>query len=468
MINQTLLNLRAVWQNLNILKSDRLKVQADLSVSDVETMRAHMRVCLDGKGGDVSARAHAAKLGEAYLGLSDIGRLRFLRILAEDFGVDAQQVNYFASAILSEDSAQSLADLHQKMRKALRPSALELLTKFNSIPSGVKFLVDMRADLLRLADRTDPKINGLNKSNELNELNELDQNLKGLLRSWFDVGFLDLIRMSWSTPAELLEKLIDYEAVHAIRSWSDLKNRLQADRRCFAFFHPRMPDEPIIFVQVALVNSLSSNIQELLDESAPAINPYKANTAIFYSISNAQMGLTGVGFGDFLIKRVVADLKTELPNITMFSTLSPVPGLLKWLNQQDESELLSVKERQDLSGVEGFSSLAGVLAIPGWYMNTVLAEALRIPLMRLTAHYLVNLRRRHRALDPVANFHLNNGARLERINWLADISIKGMQESAGIMVNYLYKLDEIEANHEAYRETAATIKSSMVASILKS
>lgn len=455
MINQTLFNLRTVWRQRGLLKFDELKVQPGLPESDIEHMRQKMRECLDGKGGDVSARARAAKLGEAYLGLSDVGRLRFLTILAEDFGINAEQVKTLAAAIFSAQQDDVLADLHQQMRNALRPTILDLLTKFNSLPSGVKFLVGMRADLRRLAGNSDAKLAGL------------DKNLKGLLRSWFDVGFLDLVRMSWDTPAALLEKLIDYEAVHAIRSWSDLKNRLESDRRCFAFFHPRMPDEPVIFVQVALVNQLSNNIQELLDESAPLIDPYKANTAIFYSISNAQTGLAGVGFGDFLIKRVVADLKKELPNITTFSTLSPIPGLRRWLNSVDESEILTAKERHILSGVEGFTTLAETLATTDWQHNTGLADALMNPLMRLTAHYLVAEKRRHRALDPVANFHLNNGARVERINWLADTSIKGMQESAGVMVNYLYKLDDIEANHEAYRETSTVATGSAVSSILK-
>jgi malonyl-CoA decarboxylase len=455
MINQTLSNLRTAWQHLSLVKSDQLKVHPDLPERDIDRMREKMHDCLEGKGGDVSARANAAKLGEAYLDLNDIGRLRFLSILANDFGVKGEQVNRLAAAILSAQQDDSLASLHQQMRSALRSTGLDLLTKFNSLPSGVKFLVGMRADLLRLADKNDAK------------LSELDKNLKGLLRSWFDVGFLDLVRMSWDTPAALLEKLIDYEAVHAIRSWSDLKNRLQADRRCFAFFHPRMPDEPVIFVQVALVNTLSDNIQDLLDESAPLNNPYKANTAIFYSISNAQTGLAGVGFGDFLIKRVVADLKTELPNINTFSTLSPIPGLRTWLETIDESEMLSTKEQQVLSGVDQFTSLADTLATQDWHLNTQLAEALMNPLKRLTAHYLVSEKRRQRALDPVANFHLNNGARVERINWLADISDKGMQESAGLMVNYLYKLDDIESNHEAYRETAAVATGPSMAAVLK-
>ncbi len=455
MIDQTLANLRSVWQHVNILKSGDLKVLPELPKSDVEKVRQHMRDCLTGKGGNVSARAQAAKLGEAYLGLNDVGRLRFLSILAEDFGVDVTQINELAHAILDHNTTDSSAELHWRMRNALRPSALDLLTKFNSLPSGVKFLVDMRSDLLRLANKSDVG------------LNELERNLKSLLRSWFDIGFLDLVRISWSTPAELLEKLIDYEAVHAIRSWSDLKNRLQSDRRCFAFFHPRMPDEPIIFVQVALVNSLSNNIQELLDESAPLGNPHKTNTAIFYSISNAQAGLNGVGFGDFLIKRVVADLKTELPNIKTFSTLSPVPGLCRWLNELDEFEMLLDDERKSLSSISDFTSLSETLASNDWYHIPELVDALMPPLMRLAAVYLVEQKHHHRALDPVANFHLNNGARLERINWLADTSAKGLQESAGIMVNYLYKLDQIESNHEAYRTTASVAISPSVASALR-
>jgi len=454
-LDRTLFNLRSAWQQINILKSDEHRLQPDLPETDIEPLRQQMRDCLEGKGGNVSARARAAKLGEAYLGLNDIGRLRFLSLLAEDFGVDNEHIHQLAGLILSPPEGENLSKLHQQMRSALRPAGLELLTQFNSLPSGVKFLVDMRADLRRLADKNDPA------------LKELDKSLKDLLRSWFDVGFLDLVRLSWSTPAAILEKLIDYEAVHAIRSWSDLKNRLQSDRRCFAFFHPRMPDEPVIFVQVALVKELSGNIQTLLDESAPLMNPYDANTAIFYSITNAQTGLAGVGFGDFLIKRVVADLKAELPNIKTFSTLSPIPGLQRWLQSIDETTLLTPKERQGLRKLEGFTTLAETLASNDWQHNETLTEALKKPLMRLTAHYLVNVKHRQRALDPVANFHLNNGARLERINWLADTSEKGIQESSGMMVNYLYKLDEIEANHETYRATAVTTTSSTVQALLK-
>ena len=454
LFDRTLFNLRSVWQQVNILNSDHPALKPDLPEADIVHLKQQMRDCLESKGGNVSARARAAKLGEAYLGLNDTGRLRFLELLAQDFGVDNQSVKQLAEEISSSDK-ESLGKLHQKMRNALKPAGLALLTQFNSLPSGVKFLVDMRSDLNRLGGRNNPT------------LKELDKSLKDLLKSWFDVGFLDLVRLSWSTPASVLEKLIHYEAVHKIRSWSDLKNRLQTDRRCFAFFHPRMPDEPIIFVQVALVKNLSGNIQELLDESAPLEDPFEANTAIFYSITNAQSGLAGVGFGDFLIKRVVADLKAELPNIRTFSTLSPIPGLCRWLYSASEIELLLPSERQTLRKIDAFTTLNETLNKDDWHLNETLVAALKQPLMRLTAEYLVNTKRRNRALDPVANFHLNNGARLERINWLADTSSKGIGESAGMMVNYLYKLNDIESNHETYRDNAKTITSNSVQSLLK-
>lgn len=457
LLDRTLFNLQSVWQQINILKSDNVKLGPDLPDADIEPLRKHMHSCLEGKGGNVSARARAAKLGEAYLCLNDTGRLRFLKLLAEDFGVDNTIIKALAEQIIHPPEGTNIPKLHQQMRNALRPPGLELLMQFNSLPSGVKFLVDLRADMLRLADKNDP------------ELRELDKSLKDLLRSWFDVGFLDLVRLSWSTPADVLEKLIHYEAVHAIRSWDDLKNRLQSDRRCFAFFHPRMPDEPLIFVQVALVKDLSGNIQELLDESAPLMNHQEANTAIFYSITNAQLGLAGVGFGDFLIKRVVADLKDELPNIKTFSTLSPIPGFMRWLDQLSDADLLTDKERQALNklNLEAFGGVRETLKRSDWHQDEVLAEAIKKPMMRLGAQYLVHEKKRGRALDPVANFHLNNGARVERINWLADISEKGMRESAGMMVNYLYKLDEIESNHEVYRETAVAKASGIVMNAMK-
>lgn len=454
LFDKTLFNLRSAWQQITILSPEHPKLKPDLPDTDIILLKQQMHDCLKGKGGNVSARARAAKLGEAYLDLNDTGRLRFLNLLAQDFGVDHERVKELAGSLLSPGD-ERLGKLHQQLRNALRPAGLELLMQFNSLPSGVKFLVDMRADLNRLGNRDDT------------HLKELDKSLKDLLKSWFDIGFLDLVRLSWSTPAAVLEKLIYYEAVHKIRSWSDLKNRLQTDRRCFAFFHPRMPDEPIIFVQVALVKTLSDNIQTLLDESAPLEDPFEANTAIFYSISNAQSGLAGVGFGDFLIKRVVADLELEFPNIKTFSTLSPIPGFKRWLDSNNQTDLMRISEKQALSNIDGFTTLSETLETKGWHLNEALSSALKKPLTRLAADYLVHAKHKNRALDPVANFHLNNGARLERINWLADTSQKGLRESAGMMVNYLYDLKDIESNHETYRDNATTITVNSIHSFLK-
>jgi malonyl-CoA decarboxylase len=321
-----------------------------------------------------------------------------------------------------------------------------LLRQFNALPEGVKFLVDRRAELV--ARRNDPAMRGL------------AEDLRDLLADWFDIGFLELKRITWEAPAALLEKLIKYEAVHEIRGWTDLKNRVEADRRCFAFFHPRMPDEPLIFVEIALVNGIAGDVRALLDENAPVSDPAAADTAIFYSISNCQNGLVGISFGDFLIKRVVDALTAELPGLKTFATLSPVPGFRDWLAGAAakggdlllpvEAKLLTPLAEATVATPE--ETLLRLLDMPGWYREAAVAGAVKGPLMRLCAHYLVGVRSRPgRALDPVAHFHLSNGARVEQLNWLGDVSIKGMQQSAGIMVNYRYQLGDIEANHESYR-----------------
>jgi malonyl-CoA decarboxylase len=257
----------------------------------------------------------------------------------------------------------------------------------------------------------------------------------------------------------LLEKLMVYEAVHEIRGWTDLKNRLDTDRRCFAFFHPRMPDEPLIFVEVALVSGMAGDIHALLDETAPIGDPHAADAAIFYSISNCQRGLNGISFGDFLIKRVVDALATELPRIKIFATLSPVSGFRAWLEREARAApdgLLTPAERTAIEALDEEApppgDLLALLQQESWHTDQRIAGALREPLLRLCARYLVRERSPSgRALDPVAHFHLSNGARIERLNWLGDTSAKGLQQSAGIMVNYLYRLGEIEGNHEAYR-----------------
>jgi malonyl-CoA decarboxylase len=320
----------------------------------------------------------------------------------------------------------------------------------------------MRAELMRLAPHDET-------------LAVLDHDLKNLLAHWFDEGFLEIKRITWDSPAALLEKLMVYEAVHEIRSWSDLKNRLEADRRCFAYFHPRMPDEPLIFVEVALVKGMADNVQSLLDETAPVGDPASADTAIFYSISNCQRGLSGISFGAFLIKRAVDRLAAELPHLTRYATLSPMPGFRAWLETrmlEEGDDLLLPAERKALEALPGAieeNTLTALLARPHWYEDDAVAQALKAPLLRLAARYLLTEKTsRGRALDGVAHFHLSNGARLERINWLGDLSPKGLQQSAGIMINYLYRLSEIEQNHEAYTGEGRVAASPAITRLLKS
>jgi len=333
-----------------------------------------------------------------------------------------------------------------------------LLRQFNALPEGVKFLVDRRAELIA--------INGDNPA-----LRGLADDLRDLLANWFDIGFLQLQRITWDSPAALLEKLMAYEAVHEIRGWTDLKNRLEADRRCCAFFHPRMPDEPLIFVEVALVTGIAGNIHALLDEAAPIGDPQVADSAIFYSISNCQQGLVGISLGDFLIKRVVDALATELPRLKSFATLSPLPGFRAWLTAEAERKgLLLAGEMRPMQALgDGLDEdspdriLLRLLDRSDWREDSRIAAGLRDPLLRLCARYLLEAHAPSgRALDPVAHFHLSNGARVERLNWLGDVSTKGLQQSAGIMVNYLYRQGDIEANHEAYRDEGRVAASSAV------
>lgn len=438
-------NLRTLWRDIAGSTREVAAVHPDLPPEDAENLREQMRSCLQGRGGEVSARARAAALGRCYLGLTAEGRERFLSILAHDFDTDPSAVDK-AMARVAEAEGRSERDAAERdLRQALEPPRLRLMTQFNGLPEGVKFLVDLRAELLRLA-RGDPSLRGV------------ETDLKALMASWFDVGFLELRRITWRSPAALLEKIIAYEAVHAIRGWDDLKDRLDSDRRLYAFFHPRMPDEPLIFVEVALTRGMASDIHGVLDVAAPVDDPLRADTAIFYSISNAHRGLAGISFGNFLIKRVVDSLAGEFPNLKTFATLSPVPGFMDWLQSrlaEGERGLLTVVEHKVLTafanGAGAKGGLKALLATPDWYDDAAMAEVLKGPLMRLCVRYLAMEKRADgRALDPVAHFHLSNGARMERLNWLADTSPKGVRESAAMMMNYLYKLDEIEGNHEAY------------------
>lgn len=470
LLNRTVYNLREAWREMADWREGLFSAAPgpNLPEKDAEALKAQMRDCLEARGGEVSARARAANLGRAYLSLNAQGRQRFLQILATEFDIDRKAVDQAVAAVQQAgDDARARAKAERELRQVLQPPRLRLLAQLNALPEGFLFLVDLREELL-----------GWSKDDLA--LAALERDLLSLLASWFDVGFLELRRITWDSPASLLEKMIAYEAVHPITGWGDLKNRLSSDRRCFAFFHPRMANEPLIIVQVALVNGISDNVQTLLDETAPVLDPHVADTAIFYSISNAHDGLSGISFGNFLIKRVVDELASEFKNLKTFATLSPIPGFQRWLDrklseldQDVEGEWLTAAERKALASAAGTgkepASLKTLLQTPDWSQKPELAKALKHPLMRLCARYLVKEKRDSvTVLDPVARFHLANGARIERLNWLGDTSTKGLAQSAGMMVNYLYKLNDIEANHEAYRGDGKVTISSAIRALLKS
>ncbi len=431
-----------------------------LGARQLAHVHEQLKECVAGVGGEISARQRAVRLAETYLGLGDKGRAEFLRIVATEFGPDAKAVDKAHAKYQAAQGSDEQYAAESALRAAMRSSRLRILTQFNAMPQGVKFLVDLRADLLRLQEK-DPA------------LRALDRELESRLSAWFDVGFLELQRITWNSPAGLLEKLIEYEAVHEIRSWSDLKNRLDSDRRCYAFFHPRMPMEPLIFVEVALVETLADNVQALLDEKAPVFDAQRAKTAIFYSISNTQVGLRGVSFGNFLLKRVVEDLQRDFPRLTTFATLSPIPTLRRWLDKNPDvwaqvftAESLERLNRQVTAqglAIKTAEDVRSLLADDAWVANAKLVRALQPGLTRLAARYFLHAKSGDKPFDPVSRFHLGNGARIERINYLADNSANGLKQSYGMMVNYLYDPDAIETNLEAFcREgtvaTSATVR----------
>ena len=375
---------------------------------------------LSGRG-EASGTAMASEALARYAALSPPDRLKFFSALLDGFGPDTARLGTALEAWRDTPSADSAQEIHY----ASEPRRQELFRRLNRAPGGTAALVSMRADLLAvLGDR--PPLHGL------------DRDLAHLLGSWFNRGFLVLQRIDWSSPANILEKIIRYEAVHAIRDWDDLRRRIDPpDRRCYAFFHPALVDEPLIFVEVALTSAIPAAIAPLLEEDRTVLPQSAARTAVFYSISNCQQGLAGISFGNFLIKQVVEELRRDLPRLDTFVTLSPIPGFGRWLRSQH------------VLGEE----LAALLDDPAWPDSHDEAERLRKILEPLAAAFLLaGKTATGRPLDPVARFHLGNGARLERLNWLGDTSRKGLAEAAGMMVNYLYALDSIERNHEAYAE----------------
>jgi malonyl-CoA decarboxylase len=367
--------------------------------------------------GEASGLALASEICGAYQALDDDQRGIFFASLASDFEVDDGDILEATTQYREDPSFENLAAIS----KAVEAPRQKLFRRINMAPEGTRTLVTLRGHLL-----------GALKSTPT--LRAVDSDFKHLFVSWFNKGFLEMQRVDWNSPAMLLEKIIDYEAVHEINGWDDLRSRLAADRLCFAFFHPAMPGDPLVFVEVALTDGVPDAIAPLLSTAREPIATADINTVVFYSISNCHAGLAGISFGNFLIKQVVQELLGEQPGIKAFVTLSPEPGFRRWL---EEADLAGLVEEQ----------LANAVRQP---VNTVVKSEVRDALMKLCAHYLCNVKSGTLARDPVARFHLGNGANLYRLNWAADLTANGKQQSGGIMVNYLYDLNKIEINHDAY------------------
>ena len=391
--------------------------------------------------GEASGVARARELLDAYTSASAEVKLHFLTLLAERFGADPKRIDESIAKYVADPSPELARQLHEAAEARLQ----ELLRRLNLAPGGTAVLVRMRQDVLR-------KIAGHP------ELKRIDADFRHLFVSWFNRGFLVLKRINWSTSAAILEKIIQYEAVHEINGWPELRGRLDPpDRKCFGFFHPTLVGEPLIFVEVALTRTIPDAIAPLLDPSRLPIDPKRATTAVFYSISNCQEGLQGVSFGNFLIKQVVEELRREMPHLKTFVTLSPVPGFMQWLSR-DANAALSEAEQEILKTI---------IEQPDWRRTPDVAAKVQPVLQKAVATYLLAAKHSSgKPRDPVARFHLNNGARLERVNWLGDISPKGLREAAGFMVNYLYDLDEIENNHEDFAHNRAIASSRHVRNLL--
>jgi malonyl-CoA decarboxylase len=395
--------------------------------------------------GEASAITLAHEILTTYKDLSSGSRLKFFKRLLTEFMPDTERLNQAITAYQREPNANTLATLEA----AVESPRVELFRLLNMGPDGTASIISMRRDLRgMLADHP--------------HLRPVDGDVVHLLRSWFNRGFLRIERISWKTPALILEKLIEYESVHEIRGWDDLRRRLADDRRCFAFFHPALPDEPLMFVEVALVTGLASSIQRVLSAKAPDQDlEFKPDAAIFYSINNCQPGLSGVSFGNFLIKQVTDSLAEEIPSLKYYATLSPLPGFRAWLNE----ELAAPQSAIEFS--ESERSCLSQLNDHSWVEDDSKAQQLKPLLMYLCAYYLLNARRGDEPRDAVSRFHLRNGARLERINWLGDRSEKGLRESAGLLVNYLYDRKTVARNHEVYVNDNEIVHSSAIEQLVK-
>lgn len=408
--------------------AERGRALIDLSIgghNNTDSIEELSRALMSSRG-EASGVALARRILNAYGRLSAEDRLAFFHFLNDAFTPDSERVRAAAAQYLDAPGDDTLREL----TNSVEPPMQEFLRRLNMAPGATAEIVAMRTDLLEFL-KDDP------------DLKSVDANFVHLLNSWFNRGFLVLQRIDWSTPANILEKIIQYEAVHQIKDWSDLRRRLDPrDRRCYAFFHPSLIDEPLIFVQIALTAEIPDSIQDLLSEESKMNGGREPSTAVFYSISNCQKGLSGISFGNFLIKQVVADLEKEMPSLRNFVTLSPIPGFRRWLERARQGHELDYLNEQQRAALD-------IADNDHWWRDENKAETLRPVLLAACAHYLLLAKSPSgMPADSVARFHLGNGARLERINWLGDVSEKGMRESCGLMVNYQYVLKDIERNHE--------------------
>ena len=406
---------------------------------------AHLCEDLLSGRGEASGVALAREILSRYAELKTGPRIAFFEALATRFGPDRARLSAAATAWTNTPSDAAAAKLH----RASEPRRLELFRRLNLAPGGTAALVRMRAQLLEAMDHRD-------------DLAAIDDDFLHLFSSWFNRGFLVLRTIDWSTPANLLEKIIRYEAVHAIRDWNDLRARIDSpDRRCYAFFHPALIDEPLIFVEVALTRGMPAGIDPILSANRERIDPERATTAVFYSISNCQRGLAGVSFGHFLIKQVVEEVGRQIPRLSTFITLSPAPNFAEWLKRERATEASRALSEEDRAALE-------TLDRADWWRDEAAVETLREPLLRAAAWYYLRARTpRGTPLDSVARFHLGNGARLERLNFAADTSERALRQSHGLMVNYLYDLEHIERNHEAYAQQHAVVAAGAVSRLVK-
>ncbi|XP_064808080.1 malonyl-CoA decarboxylase, mitochondrial-like [Oncorhynchus masou masou] len=395
-----------------------------------------------------------------YRSLEKEEKSQLLAKLSRDFGVDHKGVSELAGKLLDiqQRDVATILQVEDRLRYSLTPRYKQLLNHISKVESGVKFLVDLRADLLEIIS---------SKASDSPHIRDLNGTLKSLLSEWFSVGLLRLERITWQSPCEILQKISQYEAVHPVRNWTDIKRRVGPYRRCYAFTHAAMPGEPLVVLHVALTEDISDNIQSIVREFATLDSEEdvsKVNTAVFYSISSTQAGLQGVELGNVLIKRVVRELQSEFPHMSQFSSLSPIPGFSSWLQgllsqhrKEGRVELLTDCEWRKVADVtnttpdtNALDALRKLISTGDWTRSEHLVHILEPALMRLCAWYLYGEKRRGYALNPVANFHLQNGATMWRLNWHADTSPRGVANSCGIMVNYRYFLQETTSNSAAY------------------